>query len=375
MKIAILQNSLWSEGGSTSGGDELVWELFNFEKRDEEIYTWYSSRLGCSLVKLKIKNMQYCITDAELFNKNIYTSYLISSIRAIIKLIFKKYEVIYASSDFFPDVIPSFLYKITHNRSRWIQCVFHIYPHWRVRPGTIIKNLIGEYSQKISLMMIKKADCVHVINGQVRDHLIQIGFEAEKILLIPPGINMSRIQSLTLSDGNKYEGVFLGRLKDSKGIFDLPKIWRIVTDSLPNARLAIIGGGSAETINKLNLEISKLKLENNIFILGSLETDTVYEILGSSKAFVFPSHEEGFGIAIAEALACGTRVISWNLSVYDLVYEDQIIKIPRFDFQLFGEVLIDILKVNREINMAGIEFVKKYDWLNIKNHFISLLRG
>lgn len=375
MKVAILQNSFWSEGGSTSGGDELVWELFNFEKKVAEIHTWYSSKRGCSLAKLKIKNIQCYITDVGLFKKNIYISYAISTFLAIIKLVFKKYDVIYASSDFFPDVIPSFIYRITHERSRWIQCIFHIYPYWRVRPGSIIKNLIGEYSQKLSLMMIKKSDCVHVINHEVRDYLIKIGFNAEKISLIPPGINLSRIQGLSLSDARKYEGVFLGRLKDSKGIFDLPKIWKVVTDNLPEARLAIIGGGSPETINKLNLEFSKLKLENNIFILGSLETDDIYKILSVSKVFVFPSHEEGFGIAIAEALASGLEVVCWNLHVYDLIYKDQVTKIPKFDFQLFGEAVSAILRVDRTKNVAGTEFIKKYDWLNIKNHFISLLRG
>ena len=38
------------------------------------------------------------------------------------------------------DVIPAFLLKVIRPRIRWIQCVFHIYPDWRVRPGSKIKN-------------------------------------------------------------------------------------------------------------------------------------------------------------------------------------------------------------------------------------------
>src|SRR5437762_5411066 len=43
-----------------------------------------------------------------------------------------------------------------------------------------------------------------------------------------------------------------------------------------------------------------------------LTGDTKWGALSAAEAFVLPSHQENFGIAVAEALACGTPVLISN---------------------------------------------------------------
>ena len=38
----------------------------------------------------------------------------------------------------------------------------------------------------------------------------------------------------------------------------------------------------------------------------------------SSKLFIFPSYEEGWGISITEAMACGLAVVCYDLKAYDV---------------------------------------------------------
>ncbi len=75
-------------------------------------------------------------------------------------------------------------------------------------------------------------------------------------------------------------------------------------NSMPNKKLIIIGDGP---------ELPKLKFRahTNIEFLGFLNRENVNNYLKKARAFLFPSIEP-FGIAVVEALSCGTPVIALN---------------------------------------------------------------
>jgi glycosyltransferase involved in cell wall biosynthesis len=51
---------------------------------------------------------------------------------------------------------------------------------------------------------------------------------------------------------------------------------------------------------------------DSILFPGMLTGDTKWGALSTAEAFVLPSHQENFGIAVVEALACGTPVLISN---------------------------------------------------------------
>ena len=51
---------------------------------------------------------------------------------------------------------------------------------------------------------------------------------------------------------------------------------------------------------------------DSILFPGMLTGDAKWGALSAAEAFVLPSHQENFGIAVAEALACGTPVLISN---------------------------------------------------------------
>jgi glycosyltransferase involved in cell wall biosynthesis len=51
---------------------------------------------------------------------------------------------------------------------------------------------------------------------------------------------------------------------------------------------------------------------DSIVFPGMLTGDVKWGALSAAEAFVLPSHQENFGIAVAEALACGTPVLISN---------------------------------------------------------------
>jgi len=102
--------------------------------------------------------------------------------------------------------------------------------------------------------------------------------------------------------------------------------------------------------------------------LGYLDNNLAYSVLKSSTLFLFPSHEEGWGMIIAEAMASGVPVVAWNLKVYDYIFEDFIIKIKENNIDEFSSMVVNLLcnnDITRRISDNGLNFIKKYDWNNI----------
>ncbi len=376
INVLILFNSF----RNYSGGDHFLIQLFKrIRSKFDNVYC-ISSEKAKYFIDQNVKNVNF-ITTNKIFDKlNMMISYIFRTIQALACLKLNNIDLIYTSSDFFPDVLPAFIYKKFHHKTIWHQCIFHIYPSYKSRSGNKIKNFIAQHLQRFSFLFIKSADIIININQQVREELIGIGFDSEKIIINTPGIDVNYLSNIE-SDKNthSFDATFLGRIHSTKGIYDLVKIWKIVVDRFPQARLVIIGEGNIQTVSELNRLIINSKLENNIFILGYMENNDAFKIIKKSNMFLFPSHEEGFGIAIAEAMACRVPVISWHLKVYDEVYQDNIFKIPIGDINLFARKVIDLFSdrgATEQMTNKGFDFIKKYDWdIVVKNYFEVVVKS
>lgn len=95
-----------------------------------------------------------------------------------------------------------------------------------------------------------------------------------------------------------------------KGLKSLLLALSEVKKSNPEINLTIIGelkkNGSTERL------IKSLNLEKNISFKNSISTSSLVELYNRSTVFICPSLYEGFGLPVAEALACGSVVISSN---------------------------------------------------------------
>lgn len=375
--IYIFQNCFWGRDVKTSGGDVRFCSIFNFiEKVFDEKSFIFTNKEGIEFNKKFNLRLNHVKTP-DIFDKfGIYLSYLSRTIFVYFKILFlEKNDIFYSLSDFFPDVIPPFLLKNKNNR--WIQVIHHIYlPPFR-RDGNFIKNCIAYYFQKFSFLLIKKrATKVIVVNSLVKDELLKYGFDGDKINVSSNAIDTEYFNKFDKDIITIYDGVFIGRLNKVKGIFDLIEIWKNVNINNNNFKLAIIGGGDKKIISDLNYIIEKNNLSNNIFVLGYVENEKAYPILKSSKIFLFPSHEEGWGIAIAEAMACGLPVVAWNLSVYKNIFDNYISQIEENNINLFSEEVVFLLN-NEEIRSQrgrdGCDFIKKYRWEEVAKNELDII--
>lgn len=100
--------------------------------------------------------------------------------------------------------------------------------------------------------------------------------------------------------------VAAGRLERSKGFDLLIDAWSTVAVSHPDWRLRIFGEGSAK--DALQQQITRLGLEGVVTLEG-FSTALQQQIVAASL-FVLSSRAEGYGMVLAEAMACGVPVVS-----------------------------------------------------------------
>jgi glycosyltransferase involved in cell wall biosynthesis len=110
--------------------------------------------------------------------------------------------------------------------------------------------------------------------------------------------------------------LFLGRLHEKKGCDLLIQAFaELRSDSGAVARHLVLAGPCADGAYLRHLEELAARATNNdgsITFPGMLTGDVKWGAFSTADAFVLPSHQENFGIAVAESLACGTPVLISN---------------------------------------------------------------
>ena len=375
--IAFLNS--YSEG--LSGGDVRFIEVANRinEARNTKL-TVVTSKLGKELCETRGLKAIFSLTSKEYNLGNILIIYAIRVFSALfLRLEIKKDTILYATSDFLPDVFPIYILKLRNKQVKWVQIIHHIQGNPFVRESkSFFVNLFGFLSQRLSFDLVKqRADLTIVVNPIIKKQLVKIGFNEKKVCINYNGVNWHKIQGFRPS-AVKYDCVFLGRLNVSKGIFDLVKVWSDIVVKNPSAKLAIIGKGDSKIEKKLKDYTSSMQLQRNIDFYGHLNDLKAFGILKSGKVFLFPSYEEGFGIAILEAMACGLPVITYNLPVYKEIFKDRLITVPIGRTDIMSQktyFLLENPEVARAIGKENMELVKRYDWDKIARQEILLIES
>lgn len=165
--------------------------------------------------------------------------------------------------------------------------------------------------------ILKNASKVIAVSNVEREQYVKMRVPANKIKIIPNGIDISKYQILPeRGTFRKKFGVesdekiilYLGRLHKRKGVGFLIHSFAAIGSQNPNIRLIIAGPDDGE-LNKLKNQVNELKLDNSIIFTGFLSEIEKREALVDADLFVNPGRLEIFGLVPFEAIMCGTPVI------------------------------------------------------------------
>ncbi|MBI2655703.1 glycosyltransferase family 4 protein [Candidatus Woesearchaeota archaeon] len=153
------------------------------------------------------------------------------------------------------------------------------------------------------------------------------------------GINGKPIRKkLGIKDNEKLL-FFIGRLSPHKNIHTLLKIFDIVNEEMPNAKLLIAG---KPTFKKYYDELKEIASKNVIF-RESVSDKELPNYYAACDLYVTASLWEGFNLPIAEAQACGKKVVAFDIGSHPEVVKNGVL-IKKNDIDGFAEAIIRLVK-------------------------------
>ncbi|CAN7238764.1 glycosyltransferase [Trinickia sp. LjRoot230] len=117
--------------------------------------------------------------------------------------------------------------------------------------------------------------------------------------------------------------LFLGRIHPKKGCDLLIRAFANVAAAAPDAQLVFAGPGDEDELARLRDEVTRAGIGTRVTWAGMLRDNLKWGAFYASDAFALSSHQENFGIAVVEALACGLpALISDKVNIWREVASD-----------------------------------------------------
>jgi len=153
------------------------------------------------------------------------------------------------------------------------------------------------------------ADCFHATSQKEYEEIRALGFLAP-VAIVSNGVSRQEKNASHNKIGTPRVALFLGRLHPIKGIDGLIDAWgSLDKDISKNWTLKIFGPDVSGIRRLLEARANSLGIKNIIFG-GELKGEQKFDAYKNANLFILPSKTENFGMAIAEALSCGTPVIT-----------------------------------------------------------------
>ncbi len=240
-----------------------------------------------------------------------------------------------------------------------------------------------------------RADRVITVSDATRrDVQNTLGIPGSRIRMIynaPDPIFTSQIKGLELDESyrimERYQInypflLYAGNIRPQKNIPRLVEAFAVLRGELStheiysDLRLIIIG----DEISKypsVRHSVIQSRVENAVRFLGFVPINTLRIFYKAAAAFVFPSLYEGFGLPPMEAMACGTPVITSNVSsLPEVVGDAAIIVNPENVFDIargIRDALLDD-ELRKKCIANGLVQVRRFSWRQTAEQVLAVYR-
>lgn len=254
-------------------------------------------------------------------------------------------------------------------------------PHGMLEPWIMNRNY---WIKKLPALMLyqKKAICkanyIHATAESEKVNLLKLGYN-DKIRVIPNAVDVENIRIKESWQRTKTI-LFLSRIHEKKGLNFLIEAASILKKELDGYQIVIAGEGDSSYIETLKQMVLQAEVQNIVSFAGGVYGEEKWKLFRKADVFVLPTFSENFGIAVAEALASGTPVITtkgtpWaDLVNYDCGWHTEIGTLPTVNalkefLQLDEKALESMGRNGRRLIEA------KYSTQAMADEMMNLYRG
>ncbi len=175
------------------------------------------------------------------------------------------------------------------------------------------------YLSHFTAHSVKRAKAVITISESTRQDVINLlGAPPERVHTVYCGVDplfrplpAAEVAAFRAARGLPEQfGLFLGTLEPRKNVDGLIRAYASWRQQQPDAPPLLIAGGKGWYYHQIFQAVEALNLTESIRFPGYIPQNELPLWYNAATFFVYPSHFEGFGLPVLEAMACGTPVIT-----------------------------------------------------------------
>ena len=336
MKIAILTPTF----SHFSGIDRVVeMQAIDYAKKHDKVTVFALE----STIKPKGFRVEVLGMPRNMFMQRLYRLFFFLDIKKIKNTAKKLKDYDTAISHFYPMNLIAQYAKKKYN-------VRYVYHNHGIGYSKLFGNIFEKAYMKLfkffNRLSLKNVDDAVSISKFLQNELkSEIGLESKVIYdkvdskKFRKGIDGSRIRKSLGIKNNEKLLFFIGRLSPHKNIHTLIKIFNIVNEEMPYTKLLIVGKPTFPAYYKKLKEIAN----KNVIFRESVSDKELPYYYAACDLYVTASLWEGFNLPIAEAQACGKKVVAFDVCSHPEVVKNGIL-VKKGDIEGFANAIQSLLK-------------------------------
>ena len=215
-----------------------------------------------------------------------------------------------------------------------------------------------------------RADVIRLVGVEpARTSVIPLGVE-ERFRSLDPA-HRSRVAEevrgsadhvvLHVSTGNPYKNV--------------PGTLRVLAEvKKAGLRIALARVGAPLSADEVRLA-RELGVERDVIELGRVSDDRLIELYNAADLLLFPSHLEGYGLPVLEAMACGTPVVASTAASLVEIAGDAVLAASPTDVESLATAVVSILSSSplaEGLRMRGLARAAHFTWRRTADEYASV---
>lgn len=252
--------------------------------------------------------------------------------------------------------------------------------------GGDLYSRFGGLAASLMRWSMCEADVLAVVSEAMRAEAIAWGMPEDKVVVASMGVDT---QCFLPPAGEAVRArrdiIFVGRLVEKKGVTHLLAALHLLRQRKSAARLRIVGDGPLRPL--LEQQVQELGLAEAVDFLGAKPPAEIPAFFQAASLFAMTSvvapngDQEGLGLVLAEAMACGCPVVAHELpAVRDLVrHEETGLLTPQNDSPALADAIERLLQdrtLSLRLTEAALVHVRRnYAWPAVAENYSRIYQA
>ncbi len=242
----------------------------------------------------------------------------------------------------------------------------HAEYHTRVKRAyfrTLIPPSARRAARIVAISAASKRDVVALLG--VAPERVAVTYLGVDLDVFRPGVSDAQMGELLARYGVRQPYVlYVGKLDPRKNLPLLIRAFDAIASAFPEHQL-IVAGNPGWDYQEIYDAAARVSCRERVRLVGFVREPDLPAMYAGADLFVYPSSYEGFGFPVLEAMACGTPVITSNVSSLPEVAGDAALLIDPLDVDGLAAAMRRVLSdgdLRRQMRAKGLEQARRFTW-------------